>query len=492
LQSIKNDDKNNGDSNHTNNNDINYSKTMRRTTPVTFALMSVESPYTKQHYKGKLKEFFDFVGLPGISLDEQGQAFLARAKVEKNNNSIKENNDYWAEDIIQSFLDNQRQRVEKGELAASTLQTFYAPIRAFCSVHQRDLPFIDWKGIQRTLPDSRTYSNDRAPTREEIQKVIKYPNRMLKPVVLAMCSSGIRLGAWNYLKWKHVIPKYSKDKRETIVAAKLVVYAGERQQYYTFITPEAYSALQEWKEYRENNGEKITDESWILINKKIGLATHPKKLSHAGVKKLLERTLKIQGLRKELAEGQRRYEWKTAHGYRKFFKTHAEQVMKPLNVELLMDHSTGLEGSYYKPTEQEVLDDYLKAVDLLTINDYNKSTLQKQMAELTEKSKEENYVIKGKLAEKDKEIQVAAREAEKAKQELAEMRIDMDQVKTKLANTTDQIATMLEILIKINRNEVILSDPEVKIFLEHKLGIMTNGRWGKHPDRAIVVEPVDY
>lgn len=52
-------------------------------------------------------------------------------------------------------------------------------------------------------------------------------------------------------------------------------------------------------------------------------------------------------------------------------------------------------------------------MDLLTIND-NKLTLQKQVVELTEKSKEESYLIKGKLAEKE-------REAEQTKRELAEM-----------------------------------------------------------------------
>lgn len=55
-----------------------------------------------------------------------------------------------------------------------------------------------------------------------------------------------------------------------------------------------------------------------------------------------------------------------------------------------MNHSTGISDSYYRATEQELLEDYLKAVDKLSIND-DKVTLQKQVAELTEKSKEENY-----------------------------------------------------------------------------------------------------
>jgi len=46
----------------------------------------------------------------------------------------------------------------------------------------------------------------------------------------------------------------------------------------------------------------------------------------------------------------------------------------------------------------------LKAIDLLTINS-DRTTLQKQVAELTEKSKEETYIIKGKLFEREKEVQ---------------------------------------------------------------------------------------
>jgi len=79
--------------------------------------------------------------------------------------------------------------------------------------------------------------------------------------------------------------------------------------------------------------------------------------------------------------------------------------MKPINIEKLMNHSIGISDSYYRATETELLEDYLKAAEMLTIND-DKLTLQKQVAELTEKSKEENYIIKGKLSEKEKEIQL--------------------------------------------------------------------------------------
>ncbi|MFZ0224029.1 MAG: hypothetical protein WAM42_20300, partial [Candidatus Nitrosopolaris sp.] len=46
-------------------------------------------------------------------------------------------------------------------------------------------------------------------------------------------------------------------------------------------------------------------------------------------------------------------------------------------------NSTGISDSYYRATEQQLLEDYLKAVDMLNIND-DKLTLQKQVAVLNE------------------------------------------------------------------------------------------------------------
>jgi hypothetical protein len=136
-----------------------------------------------------------------------------------------------------------------------------------------------------------------------------------------------------------------------------------------------------------------------------GLVTKPKKLSSLGVR-LMERAIWAQGLRKKLKPGKKRHPYQANHSLRKWFKTRCEiGGMKPINVEKLMNHSVGISDSYYRATENEMLEDYLKAMDFLIIND-DKLTLQKQVAELTEKSKEENYIIKGKLSEKEKEIQL--------------------------------------------------------------------------------------
>lgn len=47
-----------------------------------------------------------------------------------------------------------------------------------------------------------------------------------------MGSSDIRIGTWDYLRWSGPIEKDGK-----IIAAKIIVYVGDDEEYFTFIQP---------------------------------------------------------------------------------------------------------------------------------------------------------------------------------------------------------------------------------------------------------------
>jgi hypothetical protein len=123
------------------------------------------------------------------------------------------------------------------------------------------------------------------------------------------------------------------------------------------------------------------------------------KLKSSGIKRLLEDALWAQGLRRKSDLRRNRYEFQTNHGLRKWFKTRCEQSgMKSINIETLMGHSIGISDSYYRITERELLDDYLKAVDSLTINEDN--ILRRQVSELSENA---DKVVKMELQKRDRE-----------------------------------------------------------------------------------------
>lgn len=101
-------------------------------------------------------------------------------------------------------------------------------------------------------------------------------------------------------------------------------------------------------------------------------------LKSAGVKRLMEDALWTQGVRTKLELGKKRHEFQADHGFRKWFKTRCElSGMKSINVETFMSHSIGIGDSYYRASETELLDDYLKAIEFLIIN--NKEKLEQKL-----------------------------------------------------------------------------------------------------------------
>jgi len=282
------------------------------------------------------------------------------------------------------------------------------------------------------MPRGKRYANDRVPTIEEIHKIVEYPDRRIKPIVYTMASSGIRLGAWNYLKWGHVSQIIRDGKT---VAAKIRVYAEDEEEYFTFISLEAWNELSTWMKHRQDCGETITKESWLMRNlwdvttpKGKGVVTLPKQLKPDGIKRLMERALWAQGIRKSLSNNKKRHEFQVNHSYRKWFKTRCEMsAMKPINIEILMNHSTDISDSYYRATEFELLQDYLRAIEFLSING-SEMKLAKEVEELRDKSKENEYIIKGKLEEKDKQIEQLQKKQEKFEQ-LIQSLIDNGQLK---------------------------------------------------------------
>jgi len=111
-----------------------------------------------------------------------------------------------------------KDRIENKEITAATLRNNVKVIKLFCEMNDIPLP---WKRITRGLPKARRYADDRAPTLEEVRMITEYPDRRIKPIVSVMVSSGIRLGAWNYLKWKHITPIEREGK---VIAAKILIF----------------------------------------------------------------------------------------------------------------------------------------------------------------------------------------------------------------------------------------------------------------------------
>jgi hypothetical protein len=222
-----------------------------RIDPYSLFLHAMKSSVTKKKYSRRLEMFFDFIKMPGENLEERCLTFVNSGK----------NNVNWVFTNILKFVLSYKERIDKKEISGATLINYLKAIKLFCEMSDIS---INWKKITRGLSRGKRYANDRIPTLEEVRKIVEYPDRRIKPIVYTMCSSGIRLGAWDYLKWKHIIP--IRNDNNEVIAAKIRVYADEEDEYLSFISLEAYSYLNKWMEYRIDAGEKISEESWLMRN----------------------------------------------------------------------------------------------------------------------------------------------------------------------------------------------------------------------------------
>ena len=181
---------------------------LRRSKPVTEVFSECKSKVTRKQYPPTLKRFFDYLGLPGGNVDAQGQAFLNEARQDPEFANLK----------IKEYILANRERVEAGEITAGTLKGMFTPIKIFCDGFDDVTARVNWKRIKKLIPSVKAYADDRAPTKEEIQKVCEFPDRRIKAIVYTMASSGIRIGAWENMKVKHIKP-IQNDKTGEVIAS---------------------------------------------------------------------------------------------------------------------------------------------------------------------------------------------------------------------------------------------------------------------------------
>ena len=109
-------------------------------------------------------------------------------------------------------------------------------------------------------PEANHGSPNSGWTSEEIREMLqKTTGSMMHAAILIMASSGVRSGGLE-LKWGDIDPVYLKDGKPVAgknvpemsgtaepACAKMCVYRGSSEEYVTFMTPEAYKALMEYK-----------------------------------------------------------------------------------------------------------------------------------------------------------------------------------------------------------------------------------------------------
>jgi integrase len=288
-------------------------------------------------------------------------------------------------------------------IACASLRHFYA---------QND-KILNWDIITKFVGEDDTKHQDREYNYEEIAKLLAAADIKYKAILLLMSSSAIRIGALPSMRVGDLVKMKGHD------IYKVVIYARTKYQYYSFCTPEAYKAIREYLDLRSRFGEILKDSSPLWRNDFDGTnlkqVKNPKPLGYNAIRSKLRYLLIKTGIteRQKLTEGRRRNEVMMAHGFRKFAYT--QMGLSHVNAEvreLVCGHKIGVRGTYLKYTPEDMLAEYERAVDKLTIDP------AKRLQAKVDDYKKQELEIQDLRREKDEQIKRLQDELESLKENL--------------------------------------------------------------------------
>jgi integrase len=257
------------------------------------------------------------------------------------------------------------------QLSSNSVNLYVAAIAHFYAMNNM---VLNWRRLSKFKGKKRLRVEDKPYSKEQIQQLLDFADLRLKCIILLMSSAGLRRGAIPLLRVGDLerIDKYS--------LYKISVYKKESEAYFTFCTPECTKALDQYFDYRARLGEKISSESLVFRKEFNSLnVAKPRPLAVESISWLMNALLDKSGIRPRSETNRQRTSVMQCHGFRKYFETTSRLAgMDLLLINRCMGHSSGLEDSYLKLSDEQVLEGndkmigYIGAIDDLTINEENR------------------------------------------------------------------------------------------------------------------------
>ena len=125
-----------------------------------------------------------------------------------------------------------KRTIHKCGSSSSTTMSFRDSVKRFLEINRVET--VNWSYINEFVPSAKKAGQDRAPTSDEIRRMIDVSDLRMKCLVLFLCSSGARIGSVSYLRWRDVEEVGAGGEK----FAKVTIYRGEPEQYVSFVVPE--------------------------------------------------------------------------------------------------------------------------------------------------------------------------------------------------------------------------------------------------------------
>lgn len=307
---------------------------MKKTVQRSILMMEngIKSPYTRNVYRHRMNQWVEHLGMNSDSpfvFDE-----LLKVPVPQ----LKE--------MVEDYV---IYRKSYG-LVRSTINNDIAAITNFFRMNDIEIPMFKAK---KFMPEQIKIRGDKPYTTELLQQALRcvagYPQ--FNSVIHFLCATGARGGITEHLKMKHIGKLVDGCK-------SVLCYADTKDEYLTFIHPEAIAALDLWLEYRKQRGDIVDKNSWVFCH--TNDTSSP--LHEADIDSRLNKKFKSID-RGELIHG--RYDIAITYGMRKRWNLISKTTdgVNPHLSEKMFAHnsqSLKLDTVYLPATEAQLLTEYKK------------------------------------------------------------------------------------------------------------------------------------
>ena len=260
---------------------------------------------------------------------------------------------------------------KKKRVSPNSLTSYFGGIFKFLRIS--DLEFNREKvvGLFGQKVKLRGY---RPITDQELNEMIRAcSNDLQRALIHVFSANGYRPEAMTDLTMKDV-----EEIGEGCFSLR--VYVGSRDhEADIFLHRFASDSLKRYHAWRESNGEKFTSGSYAFIGGR-KFATMPiRPMTSSTISKIVARIMKKAKIKRE-KHGTSRYDLSVCGGFRKRFDTTLKgdpNIPDPY-VEKLLDHKNKLEFHYFKPTREQLFEQYKKAIPELIFDESEKLRVESE------------------------------------------------------------------------------------------------------------------
>lgn len=239
--------------------------------------------------------------------------------------------------------------VEECKLAPNSLKNYLSIAKKFLRFREVDVSNEKVRN-KVELPRMYTVTRDRAPTIEEIRKMLINSKLNGSVIITMLASSGMRIGELLSLRVKDV----DFTKKPATVRLRPEV-TKDRQGRYCFISDEAKYFLLEYL------GENVNKPEHHIFVSRHHASPH---IGYWNADAIVSRAIRAAGI-EEKDDGGR--DVIHLHSFRKFFFSQLVPILGREVVEALMGHKEFLDASYRRFTEDQMRAFYLKGMNAVTV-----------------------------------------------------------------------------------------------------------------------------